>query len=231
MKGNNCLRKIIVWVFLFLASLCHAADEAIVLNVSGRAVCEFTIKQEDKTIVKKTKDVAIADILSEGDKITVKPDFILNLKYFSTGVQEEISGSGSITVGKNNSQKIDDSIRIKSHTVFSFEPGIKPITNEDMDSLTGVLRNFENDLKTDSSSQIRMLRLAQTRSRNRIPELKWKKVSGAEKYRVTVPYDTDQVYPETETLVPCFKAEKISVRPGKFYRWKVGVAAILCRIV
>ncbi len=209
MKKNNWLWGTSFWVFLFLGSICHAEDEAIVLNVSGKAVHEGN-----------KNEIAVADILSQGDKITLESDCILKINYFPTGVQEEIAGNGTITVGEKGSQKDKGSIRIKSQTVFFFEKKKSPIRKEDLQGMgVEVLRG--DDDAAETGSEICMLRLAQTRSRNRIPELKWKKVTGAEKYRINISDDTDQVYPEIETELLNHKLEKITFMPGKRYDWNV----------
>ncbi len=216
MKRNKRLGKIsVLLLFLCLASLCHAENKAIVLNVSGRAVCEFTVEQEDKTIVKKTKEVAIADILSEGDKITLESDCILKMNYFSTGVQEELAGNGTITVGEKGSQQVKGNLSIKNQKVFSFGERKVPIRKEDLQKFgVDMLRGDEDAAKT--GSEIRILRPADTAVRNNTPEFKWKAVKDVKKYVLDINdrrIITDLLYYNADS--------SIGLEPGKSYLWSV----------
>jgi hypothetical protein len=97
---KNC--SIAVWIGFFVCLTTSvmssaAEDVAMVMDIlHGKAFYQSGTK--------KGKEVVLVDFLTEGDKIKLEAKMTLILNYFASGTQEELTGPGTIIVGKTSSK-------------------------------------------------------------------------------------------------------------------------------
>jgi hypothetical protein len=163
---------------------------------------------------KKGTEVILMDFLTEGEQIRLTPQTILVLNYFASGLREEVTGKGSITVGKFSSKKEGDVV-VKGNRV-DYMPPRSVLNKADMQQTGAVVLRKDRGL-----SKITILSLFNTAVRSIWPVFRWNPVKEAEIYKLRV-YDVqDRLYLEITTDKTSFTYTKSDLIQGEQYWWTV----------
>ena len=184
-----------------------AGEAAMVVDLSGgKAVYQSGSR--------KGQEVQVMDFLNQGDKIDLVAGATMVLNYFASGVRENVSGPGSITVGTNSSQK-GGGAAVEAKKV-DYMPA------EATASLSDTQHAGMVPLRaTPDSSKIKLLSLDRTAVRGGDLVFKWDRVPGADKYVIVVTDLLEEVVARKETREAEAGPQLKGLRPGEEYLWTV----------
>jgi hypothetical protein len=212
MKRTLYLAIVTALVVLTWTTGVMAQDAAMIVDMQGEAA---VFDSGDK----KGQEVLLMDFLAQGDRIKLGDTTVLILNYFASGAREEIDGPGVITVGEQGSEKTDGS-EIKTAKVDYIPP---PTSAEGKDQ---ALHVGTVALRGMSPASPELLPLGPTDTAVRALPLtfRWRPISGAEKYILTLSdKDGKKLFAKTVVAPECL-CEKASVTRGREYWWKVEAA-------
>ena len=200
----------VICIFVFLMTIMSyaAEDVAMVMDIlHGKAFYQAGNK--------KGKEVVLVDFLAEGDKIKLESKTTLILNYFASGTKEELTGPGTVTVGKD----------------FSQTEGKVGVKRDKPDYVPSKLQVSKADLQQFGASQVRryemkdgevmLLSLKDSNTRSTQPVFRWQPVEKAETYWLVVSDVHNTRYLNVETKETTLTYPKSGLIQGKDYEWIV----------
>jgi len=209
MKRRRLTLVLGVFILLTTITICSAAEDVVLVMdiLHGKAYYE--------TGAKKGKEVVLVDFLAEGDTIKLAPQTVLILNYFVSGIKEELTGPGSITVGKSASQP-EGAMVVKREKSEYIPPKSAISRAELQQSGAAALRGGKKD------SQITLDSLDYTDVRSTQPVFQWRPVEGADTYRIKVSDAQQEILKlDVETAETNFTVDKSGLIRGEEYCWIV----------
>ncbi|MDM8524963.1 hypothetical protein QUF80_16455 [Desulfococcaceae bacterium HSG8] len=225
-KSATTIIALIVTFFIILSNTACSEDAAMVMDIK-RSTAYYEIGD------KKGREIIILDFLKPGDRIRLKSGAVLVLNYFASGVWEEITGFGKITVG-NGRSKGEGQVKI-----IASEPDyLPPIrvgddrSKKDEDSQSEIIASEPNyflpkaafsreDLQQSGVTVFRgpgsAIVLEDIAFRSPRPIFRWPRVQGAENYVVHIS-GTDYNYKGQENS---FTHNRSDMTRGNSYELKI----------
>lgn len=203
----------VLTALLTLALLCSPApasaeDAAMVMDLkNGSAV--YTAGMN------KGREVQVMDFLAEGDAVELAPQAVLVLNYFASGLREEITGPGAVTVGPDAS-RAGEGVSVRTENVEVVPPQAVASVADDQHAGVVVLREMMSpDL------EMVLLGLKDTAVRDLPLHFKWAAVEGASNYRFKLVDAVGNIVYETRTTSTDVVFEKPDLVRGDEYVWTV----------
>ncbi|MDM8549734.1 hypothetical protein QUF72_06645 [Desulfobacterales bacterium HSG2] len=205
-----------LFVILISSSVCFGKDAAMIVDLRGKAFYESGGQQ-----------IILMDFLKTGDEIRLKPGAVLILNYFASGIREEITGPGSITIGIEQSSK-EGNVNV-SCSKTDYLPPKAVLSREDVQQSGATafrgLGDPDKIVILGDPDKIVILGPADTAVRSH-PLFRWKSVRRAESYRFRI-YDAQKsLYFETKTFETKtkeinFSYDKLALNEDEDYIWTV----------
>jgi hypothetical protein len=205
--------RIVVWigflVCLTTSVMGYAAEDvAMVMDIlHGKAFYQAGNK--------KGKEVVLVDFLTEGDKIKLAPQTTLILNYFASGTKEELTGPGTITVGKDSS-KTEGKIVVKREKPESIPPKLQ-VSKAELQQF-GATQVRQSEIK---DGKMTLLSLKDSNTRSTQPVFRWQPVEKAETYWIMVSDFHNTRYLNVETKETTLTYPNSDLIRGTDYEWIV----------
>jgi len=210
MKKSEVPAMIAAFLILVSAAVCSARDAAMVIDIKeGKAYYEAGEE--------KGRELMLMDFPKPGDKIRLESGTVLVLNYFATGVREEITGPGKITIG-NESSRETEKVRI-SRSEPDYIPPKSKLNRED-------LQQFGSSPFRDADpGGIVILRPTDNTAVRSRPVFRWIPVKGAESYHLRIYDMLEKPCFHAETEKSSFSYDKSDLIPEEIYEWTVSTKA------
>lgn len=211
------MKKAVISILSFIVLVCfvftaaYAEDAAMVVDLQGGAVYDDAEG--------KGKNVELMDFLAAGRRIKLADKSLIVLNYFSSGAREEINGPGTIIIGAESSVK-EEGAEIKTAKVdYIPKQADVGVGGADHGGVV-VMRDLNPTQPT-----VLLLALSDTAARSKPVKFRWRPVSGADKYRLTVTDVRDKTLLTFTTSKTEYSSKKKSLKSGMEIYWNVEALA------